>query len=289
MNSEEPNSPEAEHPFQSPKDASASHAEAESPTEKPLLITGVRLKWIWECLAFGLLICVGPHYNELLTLLQGSTIPPTPILPAVFSGVMIGIGLALLLNHATKEKFAQLQPGHWLFIVTTLTVVRLLLEIFVFDGSAYTGRRLTEAEAFHAEFLAFTPQAIVYTLITIFYIAILFTTRETKVWKGFAWIATFIYIAGAVVKLLLVTPWVNSIGPPQSFNTPIGMTFVAFALVSTVGPYVLGLIAVVGVLRDLIKDVPRDFYHYLGLVSVVIQPAIYSMFNSMAHRHYFGS
>ncbi len=289
MNSEEPNISEAEHPFQSPRDVSADPVEAESPSETPLLITGARLKWIWECLAFGLLICVGPQYSELLTLFQGSPIPLTTIVPTVLSGVMIGIGLALLLNHATKDKFAQLQPGHWLLIVSTLTIVRLLLEVFVFDGSAYAGRRITEAEVFHAEFLAFTPQAIVYTLITIFYIAILFTTRETKVWKGYVWIAPFIYGATAMGKLLLVTPWINSFGPPQSFNSPLGMTYMALAMVSTGGPYLLFLVAVIGSLRDVIRDIPRDFYHCVGLVTVVIQPAIYSMFDSMAYRHYFRS
>lgn len=237
-------------------------------------------------MALSLLVSVGPQYEEVLALLQGSWIMLIAIVPNMLFGVITGLGLALLLNHASREKFAELQPGHWRLIVVMLGIVRYLLSVFVFEGSTYYLGPPDGDSSISFEFPSPFPELIQFTLITIFYILILRTTQEADAWRWYAWAASIVFGISVVLKVLPVTQLPDIYGPSEMAYTPLDVLFLGVAAVATYGPYLLGLLMICGVIRDLVTNVARDVYHYLGIVLVAIQPGVQIWLDFIAAQYF---
>ncbi|WP_144971126.1 hypothetical protein [Bremerella volcania] len=288
--SEDPSSLEAGNPYQSPhNDADASEESKQPSTAKvEWLAKPLPLKWFWECLALGVLISVGPQYEEVLALFRGSLIALTTIVPVTLFGVMTGLGLALLVNCASREKFSQLQPGHWRLIVIMLTSVRFLLQVFVFDISPYDGQPISDTEYHKIEHLMYTPDAIYLLLATSLYVLVLRTTSETSIWKWYAGISAFVFFVTGTIRGLLATPFLDSYDSNGTVLSIDSSVFLIPGIVITYGPYAIGLLMVLGVIYDYAKNVERDFYHYLGIVLVAIQPGVQWWMDYLAYHIRFG-
>lgn len=196
--------------------------------------------------------------------------------------------MALLVNYIGQGRFTQLQPGHWRLIVITLTVVRFLLQEFIFDMSPYDSQPIAGSEYHKIEHLRYTPDAVYLLLATFFYILVVCTSSETRLWKWYAGISAFILFVTGTIRGLLATPFLsvydsNSGGLSLENN----LLFLVPGLVITYGPYAAGALMVLGVIYDYAKNVKRDVFHYLGLVLVAIQPGVQWWMDYLAYQYYF--
>lgn len=256
---------EEENPFQS-TEAPDTEPQA-TPSQPP-----ARLKWWWECLGFSVLICVVTSYFDFSLTSSGSPAAWGSLTVLAVQGLFAGIGICLLLNYVRAGCFSKLQPGHWPLIAASATICRVLLTEIVFP-TTYTGTPPADRdEAEWLEMMIYMPQFVTTSLQALLYIAVVRTTGEKHAWKLFAWLMVVQFLFLAISRAVLITPWYGAFSAEAGLMSFSPTVLSVLSIIILSFPYVVAITLGIGVLRDLMKNIPRDFLHYLGVVITIMFP-----------------
>ncbi|PQO27711.1 hypothetical protein C5Y97_26815 [Blastopirellula marina] len=214
---------------------------------------------LWSCLVIG---CV---LNLLTSISYYSNSDVYFICKVLWSvpnflyGVMYGLGLAMLTHAVIQRRFSTLSPGHWRLIVF-LSLLGDELAWFV---------------------------SLV--LSTVLYLVFPVVTKESRAWRRHAWVMAAAYSLDLVRRgLVRVLEEVHTTG----VRSLLGEYELLYGVMITInwGLLVLNLVAVIlvllGIRFDRQANIPRDSYHYAGLMLIVLVPwlhmAVYQIIITLA-------
>ncbi len=183
-------------------------------------------------------------------------------------GVMAGLGLALLLDSIRQEKFSRLLPGHWRLITTACYFVALWADLLIDRQPIVLSDR--------SPMITTSTYVICgyYGLMGLFFLAVVLTTKETKLWQSFAYVSLVGAGAMLVLQPLLAIP---------DFPKPILLVLGIGGMLLVTVAFVL---AICGVVFDLIQKRPRDLLHWVGIVVPYLLPLLLATAVTL-HNAYF--
>ncbi len=211
------------------------------------------LHLVWGCIAVGVLakLFISYEYFVLLELEWGDLLGW--MVGEALAGVVVGLGLAMLLHALSHRRLNELMPGHWRLVAFSAVIVGDLLYAIGIATQQING----ESESFGLQIIL--QQGIEAMLAAAFYAYVVRTTKERPIWRIYAWLCLVYYALDAIAPLL----------SPFWFDG-FGQQFVPFYLmISSISNLIaLGilLVLVVAAALDFSRKVPRDTYHYLGLI-----------------------
>ena len=244
-------------PFDSP--GIEPHAEAASDEVGELSPTPAML---WGGLLLGLLIQTVATLSQIRLFLDDIPMLLAWCLPPLITGLVIGLGIALLCDVWRHRKFSALMPGHWCVIAyLPLALAEFLLAMYGFGIDLLPG---AASEVLMTNYIVAMAigMAITAGLVVAFYCAVLKTTREQTTWKTFAYSS----IVSWLCFCLFVMARQYGLGEVNELaNTVLGMLTGASYLAATIT-------FLIGVIVDYTRRRPRDAYHWMGLILMVAMP-----------------
>lgn len=166
-------------------------------------------------------------------------------------GALAGVGLHALSRAIMNRQFGALMPGHWLAVSQFAVVVGTICSWCV---PIHLGRYVNDPKALVFAFVANFGGAV-------FFVAVGLLTRESQVWRIYAWLNVALYI-GYLLRLPLAAGGQFAFTyetPPSPFAT---VTLAAM----TLAMWAARLTLVIGVVQDWRQRTRRDLPHWLGLI-----------------------
>jgi hypothetical protein len=251
----------------SPASAETESATAPVPTPGPLPDVMPSLFQVWVAICLGLAAKLVAISGIFRSIDQAAEIPLLMRILVIgegaATGVLAGIGLALLFKAIQLRRLDWLQPGHWI-AVETLIIVLAELASFPWAGSP----------GFVIGISAFFMSQIVDTLVrgagaTAWYLAVVRTTKESTAWKVVAWTSVVHY--GSTFFMLLLSRWAAH-GSETGNYLMYGMY-----LISAVAVLVRWIAGLVAIILDWRQATPRNSLHWICLAIAVLTPIVSGM------------
>lgn len=176
----------------------------------------------------------------------------------VATGVLAGIGLALVFKAIQLRRLNWLQPGHWIAVEALIIVLAQLASYPWADSPGF----VIGMSAFHMT-------QIVDILVrgagaSAWYVAIVRTTKEGNAWKVVAWTSVVLY--GSTFTMLLVSSWA------AYGSTPGNYLMFGMYLISSLAVLVRWIAGLVAIVRDWQQGTPRNSLHWICLAIAVLAP-----------------
>lgn len=225
------------------------------------------LKMLWIGVGIGLTV-------QALSRFRNTLIGSVPIHYAMdwavltlVLGSLMGLGIALLWDAWARKKFPALMPGHWCLIAFIPLVVGSLLATLLSASLNLTPTSdvsmLVQRNTLPARMASVASSAC----LVAFFTAVIGRTREPLRWKIYAGVNVFYWVVLMIAQLII---FMAATGDMDS-TAKLGFLFVPLLGGSTLA----ALIAIIaGVVIDYRLKVPRDVYHWIGLIQVVAIPLI---------------
>lgn len=204
--------------------------------------------------------------------------------PAVFGQliwtVVVGVGLALLLQALLKRRFSELMPGHWQLAATapvmlgSLVFVGNLKPTESFSSESFVAGNAAQAiDHVYSPFI--TQLLVVCVLNVVLFAAILLTTREPLAWKLYGALYVLTILLQCVVGVAMSRSLTQVVGSsdPGEVLRDLRQMFDNLALLKLLVQSMnlaAFATAVVAATLDFRDRTPRDIYHYAGLLLIVI-------------------
>lgn len=168
-------------------------------------------------------------------------------------GLIYSLGLVVLIHSSYEQNLSKLMPGHWRLI-------------------AYLAL-ITESVAW------FVPWILIPLILGVFAT----TSKEAKIWKVHAWNVVMICLVDLVANLLslYLQNYYSSMGDIGRVNyyVPWYSLVVLNTFIYLLNAAVL-VITVLGIQQDIRQQTPRDNYHYLGLVLIMVLPLLHLVYRN---------
>ena len=226
-------------------------------------------------------------WSELLrkTPLSLRHLPPA-VLGQLIWTVVVGVGLALLLQALLKRRFPELMPGHWQLAATAPVMIGSV----VFTGFLKPTESLSSessslewlvagsaAQAIDQFYSPFTTQLLVAcVLIFLLFAAILITTRESPAWKFYGALYVLAVLLQCLVVFAMARSLAQTVGGPSDAGEvlrDLRQMFDSLALLKLLTQstnLAVFATAVVAATLDFRDRTQRDIYHYAGLLLIVM-------------------
>ncbi|MFA8017629.1 hypothetical protein [Bremerella cremea] len=226
---------------------------------------GVRMtpRWVWAYMVGGVLLSIAADYETLDFALDFSPLAGLIFVSrVVLLGIAAGLGLAVGLFAAGKKQFAALQPGHWLLLISLLDS----LANFLTEGAFLLANLVPDMTKQTAIILLNVPDFLAYSLQVLLVLWLLKSTHERGYWKWFILLVLLQIGSQLFFSVLLFTPSIASDFFVTEPTNPIHWLLRQIHSSDYLIGAALAVLMLVGIARDTYWSVPRDRYHYLGLV-----------------------
>ncbi|PQO39229.1 hypothetical protein C5Y96_05060 [Blastopirellula marina] len=166
-------------------------------------------------------------------------------------GLIYSLGLTLLIHALYYQRLFDLMPGHW----------RLITYLGMF--SEYVSEYL--------------PWIVISILLAIFVL----NSRESENWKLHTWLCILVYLADYGAQHLSLSLQTMSVDDAVLITTQYAALWYALLGVNWViyvANFVIVLVMIMAIRKDIRQEVVRDTYHYLGLALIVITPTLHNAY-----------
>lgn len=176
--------------------------------------------------------------------------------PELVMAVLMGMGLAMLVHVICRQKFGQMMPGHWRLILFALT---LLYETVVYFINWVAGLWWFLPTGLSIKAITLS------TLLAVFCVAVLWTTREGRAWRTYA-------VLHILFELFLISQVAIALNVIPSILSVMNNTAASFELAMLLLELAILVVLFVAVILDWRSKIPRDVNHYVGVYLVMIVP-----------------
>lgn len=171
----------------------------------------------------------------------------------ILGGAVAGLGVAIFFYAMTNNKLILLMPGHWRLVAMAGVIVGdLLYSFFVLVGLIHDENNFIGVQMM----LQGGSTSLAAVLLFGWVVR---TTDETRIWRIYAWMCLVYYFLTLLASLTSMS-WFDGIGEPFR---PLYLLSYTIANMIQLG---ILLPLVVAIVLDFRDKVPRDMYHYLGLI-----------------------
>lgn len=264
-------------PFQSPG------METEPSTEtKPLEEISPTQTAIWGGVLMGIILQLFAWREALLY--GNDTIATLGAwsVPALATGVLFGLGVALITPALMRGSFSLLLPGHWFLIAFIPKVLITIGASFHLagPGSDYTDEHILNLreDLFWYMLPELAASLVSASILVFFYFAVLIYTREPQRWKVVAGTNAFYWML-TVVQL--------AYGYFVMYDEDAAPTFYWITNTLMTGTLLFWVLAILASMKiDSRQEVPRDGYHWIGIGQLIALPFIHFFMNSLPYVYF---
>lgn len=186
------------------------------------------------------------------------------LVEAVFSGLLAGVGVMVLVAAIVRKRIDLLTPGHW---IAVSLLVSLLSDMLAFPWQTNFELFSDWAPDWGRTTQGFIKNLAQETLICTFFVAVALLNRESKIWKAFAWLSASTNLVEVLVSLLVLS--LNGVR-----NESLILPLIGVRILLSLCNITLLILLLTGFATDLREGVKRDRLHWLCIGVVVVEIAI---------------
>ncbi|PQO27710.1 hypothetical protein C5Y97_26810 [Blastopirellula marina] len=175
----------------------------------------------------------------------------------ILGGAVAGLGAAIFFYALANKKLKSMMPGHWRLVAMAGVIAGdLLYAFFVLVGLIHDENNFIGVQMM-------LQQGIVSLAAVVLFGWVVRTTNETRIWRIYAWMCLVYYFLTLIASLTSIS-WFDGLG--EQFR-PL---YLLSSMISNMIQLAILLPLVIAIVLDFRGKIPRDAYHYLGLILPIV-------------------